>query len=213
MVVEAVIGLLRDLGLIAVAGSFLVAFVMYKRRQDDQREALKRAIFTELLSTSHIDRAYSVAIDDDEKDHIIDLDVDQDGGVPANQFLPTTIGRSYSEKFGLLESEETEAIVAYYSSAENLREVIKARRMYDMSLKNGHGNLVNQMSNIVAGEILEVKERRDKLLGMWCSEFGYSKHDLEKRDVYVNPEWFGTGKRVSRGESFWQTIHLGGLFG
>lgn len=187
MTVGTILELASTFGLVGLFVTFGTAVWRYRRRQNDQREAVKRAIFTELLSTDHLDRAYSLALDDEAKDHLVDIETDLDSGIPVNQFLSTRIGLSYSDDFGLLEDEEIEAVTAYYSEAENLREVIRTRRTFEISIKEGHDELCTELGSIVAGEIQAVKERRDRLLRMWCSDFDYTLEELKQHSIHVNP--------------------------
>jgi len=197
MTVGTILELASTIGLLGLFGTFGTAVWRYRRRQNDKREAVKRAIFTELLSTDHLDRAYSVALDDEAKDHHVDIETDLDSGIPVNQFLSTKIGLSYSDDFGLLEDNEIEAVTAYYSEAENLREVIRTKRTFEMSMKEGHDDLCTELGGIVAGEIQAVKERRDRLLRMWCSDFDYTLEELKQQNIHVNPDPSTTNAEVS----------------
>jgi cbb3-type cytochrome oxidase subunit 3 len=187
MTVETIIELGSSIGLLGLFGTFGTAIWRYRRRQKDQREAVKRAIFTELLTTDHLDRAYSLALDDEAKDHHVDIEANLNSGTPVNQFLSTKIGLSYSDDYGLLEDEEIDAVTAYYSEAENLREVIRTRRTFEMSMKEGHDELCTELGGIVAGEIQAVKERRDRLLRLWCSDFNYTLEELKQQNIHVDP--------------------------
>lgn len=188
MTPEIILDIASSLGLLGLVGSFAVAYWKYWRRQKDRRDSLKRAIFTELLSTHHLDRAYVAAVADESKDHQIELEVDQEG-VPVNQFLSTDIGMSRYDDFGLLTDEDIEDVVAYYSEFNVLKDVIQSRQTFEMSMKSGHGEVTEQMGGIVAGEIKSVKEKRDTLLRNWCSEFGYTREDLkQEHDIYIDEE-------------------------
>jgi hypothetical protein len=197
MTVGTILELTSTIGLLGLFGTLGTAVWRYRRRQNDKREAVKRAIFTELLSTDHLDRAYSVALGDEAKDYHVDIETDLDSGIPVNQFLSTKIGLSYSDDFGLLEDNEIEAVIAYYSEAENLREVIRTKRTFEMSMKEGHDDLCTELGGIIAGEIQAVKERRDRLLRMWCSDFDYTLEELKQQNIHVNPDPSTTNAEVS----------------
>ncbi|WP_152419989.1 hypothetical protein [Haloferax prahovense] len=185
MELAAILEFASSVGIFGLFASFSIAYWRYNRKQEDQREAVKRAIFTELLSTDHLDRAYATLFPDDKEDPSTGVDYNQKEGIPANQFLQTNIGESYSDQFGLLKTEEIEAVTAYYTEAENLREAIRARRMFELSLKESHDIVAAEMGDVVAGEIREVKERRDRVLRMWCSEFDHTLDELMEEDIYV----------------------------
>lgn len=187
MIIEMALDIASSIGLLGLVGSLYVANWKYERKRNDKREALKRSIFTELLSTNHLDRAYVTVVDDSVKDYEIELEPDQESGIPVNEFLSVKIGPSFSNELGLLNDNELEAVVAFYAEVETLNNIIRTRRIYELSMKQGHDSVKRQMDCTVVGEIMDVKDKRDEVLRMWCSELGYSREKLaEEYDIYIN---------------------------
>jgi hypothetical protein len=131
--------------IITIVGSFIIAILMYYIREWIQKQRLRRAIRTELQTTTHLDETI-------ERE-----------GVPANDFHPTAVLEANIERLGYFDGDMIESLVNYLSSSNRMKDAIEIYRTPGEDFDDKPEN-INQ---IVQGEAQVTRYYRNKILSSW----------------------------------------------
>lgn len=93
---------------IGVGGSYY----LYKRRQADRREKIKNALQAEISQTSYLGGLVDAWENDGINPRVDPIPPDQ---LPNPDFIPTVVYEELASDLGLLEANEVQRIVEYYS--------------------------------------------------------------------------------------------------
>lgn len=108
--------LIQNIGIGAIIGflaTIIGSFGLYFKRELDKKERLRAALITEIENMEEMETI--------GEDDYIDYLKKEDYAVLPKETFNTTIYENNASKLGLLEREEIEAIIEYYTSLKVLR--------------------------------------------------------------------------------------------
>ena len=151
--------------IITIVGSFIIAIGTYYIRQWIQKRRLRRAIRTELQTTTHLDEAI------------------EGEGVPANDFHPTAVLEANIERLGYFDGDMIESLVNYLSSSNRMKDAIVIYQTPGEDFNDKPENI----NRIVQGEAQVTRYYRNKILSSWIRnpEKVFDNPDEELRQLRV----------------------------